>query len=66
MNAENKTFALARYNFDGTLDTTFSGDGKQTTDFAFGDETDADRAYSVAIQSDGKIVVVGRSGSDFT
>ncbi len=24
-------FALARYNPNGTLDTTFSGDGKQTT-----------------------------------
>ena len=27
-------FALARYNPNGTLDTSFSGDGKQTTDFA--------------------------------
>ena len=26
-------FALARYNTDGTLDTSFSVDGKQTTDF---------------------------------
>ena len=25
-------FALARYNPNGTLDTSFSGDGKQTTD----------------------------------
>src|SRR5919106_2509881 len=27
-------FALARYNTDGSLDTTFSGDGNVTTDFA--------------------------------
>ena len=27
------SFALARYNPNGSLDTTFSGDGKQTTDF---------------------------------
>src|ERR687896_174979 len=27
-------FALARYNSDGSLDPTFSGDGKVTTDFA--------------------------------
>ncbi len=27
-------FALARYNTDGTLDSSFSGDGKQTTSFA--------------------------------
>jgi len=48
-------FAIARYNTDGTLDTTFSKDGKQTTDFASGDEI----ASSVALQSNGKIVVAG-------
>ena len=31
-------FALARYNPNGSLDTTFSGDGKQTTDFGGPDE----------------------------
>jgi uncharacterized delta-60 repeat protein len=50
----NDDFALARYNPNGTLDTTFSGDGKQTTDF--GGE---DQAYGVAIQPNAKIVVVG-------
>jgi uncharacterized delta-60 repeat protein len=55
-------FALARYNPDGSLDTTFSDDGKQTTDF-----TRADSARGVALQPDGKIVVVGDSsaGDDF-
>ena len=48
-------FALARYNTDGSLDTSFSGDGKQTTDFG-GDD---DQATGVALQGDGKIVVVG-------
>jgi uncharacterized delta-60 repeat protein len=48
-------FALARYNSNGTLDTTFSSDGKQTTDFA----TAADGAMGVAVQGDGKIVAVG-------
>ena len=28
-----RDFALARYNLNGSLDTSFSGDGKQTTDF---------------------------------
>jgi uncharacterized delta-60 repeat protein len=51
-------FALARYNTDGTLDATFSGDGKLVTDFSTGD----DLAYGVVIQSDGKIVAVGRAG----
>ena len=53
-------FALARYNPNGTLDTSFSGDGKQTTDFGFrGDE----EASGVALQADGKIVAVGHDGS---
>jgi uncharacterized delta-60 repeat protein/uncharacterized repeat protein (TIGR01451 family) len=51
-------FALARYNTDGLLDTTFDTDGKVTTDF--GAETDL--ALGVAIQADGKIVVAGRGG----
>ena len=56
-------FALARYNADGSLDTTFDGDGKVETDFSGNDV-----AFAVAIQSDGKIVAVGRDGiiaSDF-
>ncbi|CAN5267513.1 hypothetical protein BH18ACT14_BH18ACT14_01300 [soil metagenome] len=49
-------FALARYNPNGTLDTTFSGNGKATTDFA---PTEQDVAFGVAIQADGKIVAAG-------
>ncbi len=41
----------------GTLDPSFGGDGKVTTDLGGGD----DRAFSVAIQPDGKIVVAGDS-----
>jgi uncharacterized delta-60 repeat protein len=48
-------FALARYNADGSLDTTFGTGGKVTTDF-FGTR---DEIHSLAIQSDGKIVAVG-------
>src|SRR5438309_5026712 len=48
-------FALARYNSDGTLDTTFGIDGRVTTDF-FGY---GDFAYALAIQPDGKIVAAG-------
>ena len=48
-------FALARYNSDGTLDTTFGNGGTVNTDF-FGREDDA---FSVLIQPDGKIVAVG-------
>ncbi|MFO1486771.1 MAG: choice-of-anchor D domain-containing protein [Verrucomicrobiaceae bacterium] len=52
-------FALARYNADGTLDTTFGTGGKVTTPFA----GTLDWARSVAIQPDGKIVAAGSSGS---
>ncbi len=59
-------FALARYNPNGSLDTSFSGDGKQIT--GFGAETN-DQANGVALQGDGKIVVAGSTssfgGSDF-
>jgi uncharacterized delta-60 repeat protein len=48
-------WAVARFNADGTPDTTFDGDGKLTTDFfAFGDT-----AYGVDVQPDGKILVTG-------
>jgi uncharacterized delta-60 repeat protein len=53
-----KDFALARYKPDGTLDKTFSHDGKQVTDFAKG----SDSARVAAIRPDGKILVAGRSG----
>ena len=53
-------FALARYNPNGSLDTSFGGDGKQTTSFGGGD----DGAAGVALQGDGKIVVVGGAGAD--
>ena len=48
-------FGVARYNADGTLDTSFSSDGKLTTDFTRGD----DSVQGVAVQSDGSIVAVG-------
>jgi uncharacterized delta-60 repeat protein len=50
----NDNFAVVRYNSNGTLDATFSGDGKAFTNFG-GIETTED----VAIQSNGKIVVNG-------
>jgi len=57
-NGNNYDFAVTRYNSDGTLDTSFSLDGKVTTDFG-GD----DYGTSVAMQSDGKIVVSGYGSS---
>jgi uncharacterized delta-60 repeat protein len=57
----NAKFALARYNADGTLDTSFGSGGRVSTDFTPG--TDAGSA--VAAGSDGKIVVAGLSGGHF-
>ena len=51
-------FAVARYNTNGSLDTSFSGDGKAQISFDIGGNLE-DRATGVAIQSDGKIVISG-------
>lgn len=50
-------FGVARYNADGTLDSTFDGDGKLTTTFV-----GTSPAAAVALQTDGKIVAAGRTG----
>jgi len=62
-NGSNYDFALARYDTNGALDTSFDTDGKVTT----GIGASAEEARSVAIQSDGKIVVAGYSynGSNY-
>jgi uncharacterized delta-60 repeat protein len=49
-------FAVARYNPDGSPDSSFDGDGKTTTPIADGSN---DSASDLAIQTDGKIVVGG-------
>jgi uncharacterized delta-60 repeat protein len=52
-----RQIAVARYNANGTLDASFSGDGFVTTTVA----NTFEEAYAVAVQSDGKIVVAGYS-----
>ena len=49
-------FALARYNADGSLDTSFDTDGLVTTDLG-----GQDQAWALVIQADGKIVAAGYS-----
>jgi uncharacterized delta-60 repeat protein len=66
-------FGLARYNLNGTLDSTFNASsinpGLSITDFdnrALGDgtvERSADYAYAAAMQADGQIVVAGISNA---
>jgi uncharacterized delta-60 repeat protein len=54
-NGDNDDIALIRYNTDGSLDTSFGDDGIVTTDI---DNTD-NVGVSIALQSEGKIVVAG-------
>ena len=49
-------FVIARYNSNGSLDTTFDGDGKVSADFG-GEESFG----GLTLQSDHKVVVVGSS-----
>ncbi len=51
----NRNFGLARYSSNGTLDTSFSTDGVLTVDF----DGQTDSAESVAVLSNGKIVLSG-------
>jgi uncharacterized delta-60 repeat protein len=58
-------FSLARYNTNGTLDKTFSGDGKVSTNFANGASDSVDDIHSIALDSSGRIVAGGTAGGDF-
>ena len=53
-------FVLVRLNADGTLDTTFSGDGQVRTGIL-----GSDRGNDVILQPDGKIVVAGEVDGKF-
>lgn len=54
-------FGVVRYNVDGTLDPTFGSAGKVTTPIG-----NWDFAHSVALRTDGKIVVAGSSSGAFS
>src|SRR5215510_5460990 len=51
-------FAIARYNTDGSLDSTFGSNGKLTTDFL----GSSSALYALALQPDGKIIGAGSAG----
>ncbi|MCP4284941.1 MAG: hypothetical protein GY792_10880, partial [Gammaproteobacteria bacterium] len=53
-----KDFAVVRYNSDGSLDMSFNG-GLVTTDIG-----NDDRAFDIALQADGKILVAGERTTD--
>ena len=54
-------FAVARYNANGSLDTSFGGNGTgyRLTDFGHG----GDQAYGMSVLSTGKVLLVGRAES---
>ncbi|MBD0370059.1 MAG: VCBS repeat-containing protein [Pyrinomonadaceae bacterium] len=51
--------ALARYDANGNLDTSFGSSGKVTTDFSPNDGMKYHRFYGVAVGPDGKILAAG-------
>lgn len=53
-------FVLARFNEDGSVDSTFDGDGRVMTNIAAGEQ---EEALAVAVQPDAKIVVAGYTGT---
>lgn len=53
-----KDFACVRYNANGTLDNSFGVSGIVTTDLQIGSD---DIAYSITLQTDGKLLVAGYS-----
>ena len=55
-----RRWSLARYNANGSLDSTFGTGGKVTTTVGGSDQI----ARAVALQSDGKIVAAGFDGSN--
>ena len=52
-------FAVNRYLTGGTLDESFDGDGKVSTDFS----GSVNRAYAALVQPDGRIVVAGHAST---
>jgi uncharacterized delta-60 repeat protein len=56
----NFDFAVARFNANGTLDTSFDADGRATKDLG----TTTDQAFAMRLTSDGGIVLAGKSGAD--
>lgn len=63
-NNTNEDFSLARFNADGTLDTSFGSCGKIVTAIASGSGSDI--AYGVALQQDGRVIAAGHTTVSMT
>src|SRR3954462_11456643 len=60
-NVDQYDFGVARFNADGTLDSSFGNGGMVMTDLG----SMFDAAYAMDVQTNGKIVVVGQTETDF-
>ena len=60
--SSNYAFAVARLNSDGSLDASFNGDGRVITSLG----SNSFGAAAVALQTDGKIIAAGHSGSTYS
>ncbi|GGJ38570.1 delta-60 repeat domain-containing protein [Deinococcus roseus] len=58
-NTTDEDFVAVRYNANGTLDSTFGNAG--TTTVSFGAGTGVDQSNALALQNDGKLLLVGRT-----
>ncbi len=54
-----RSFAIARFNVDGSLDTTFGDHGQVITSFG----SQSDEAFAIVVQPDGRIVAGGHTAS---
>jgi uncharacterized delta-60 repeat protein len=59
--APDNRFTVVRLNTNGSVDTTFDGDGLAVIDFGAG----SDIAYALVVQPDGKLVLGGQAGNGF-
>ena len=60
-NGNYEDFALVRFNYNGTMDSTFGKNGMVISNISSGD----DRIAAVTLQRDGKIVAAGSANTDF-
>jgi uncharacterized delta-60 repeat protein len=60
VNGMNFDYTLVRYNTDGSLDTSFDGDGKVVTSTS----STSEMVYALTLQADGKILLGGYSEVD--
>ncbi len=61
----NADFAVIRLSKNGALDSAFGNNGEVFIDFSTQNFTSYDVAYGLAVQPDGKIIVVGDANDDY-